>query len=27
MTGTFCRPTCSVRELRFENVEFFSSTK
>lgn len=26
-TGIFCRPTCSARKPKFENVEFFSSTK
>lgn len=26
-TGIFCRPTCSARKPKFENVEFFPSTK
>ncbi|MBX2815332.1 MAG: methylated-DNA--[protein]-cysteine S-methyltransferase [Saprospiraceae bacterium] len=26
-TGIFCRPTCTARKPKFENVEFFSSTK
>ncbi|MEO1254327.1 MAG: trifunctional transcriptional activator/DNA repair protein Ada/methylated-DNA--[protein]-cysteine S-methyltransferase [Bacteroidota bacterium] len=26
-TGIFCRPTCSARKPKFENVEFFESTK
>lgn len=26
-TGIFCRPTCSARKPKFENVEFFFSTK
>lgn len=26
-TGIFCRPTCTARKPRIENVEFFSSTK
>lgn len=26
-TGIFCRPTCSARKPKFENVEFFSTTK
>jgi AraC family transcriptional regulator of adaptative response/methylated-DNA-[protein]-cysteine methyltransferase len=26
-TGIFCRPTCSAKKPREENVEFFSSTQ
>ena len=26
-TGIFCRPTCTARKPKFENVEFFSNTK
>ncbi len=26
-TGIFCRPTCSARKPKFQNVEFFDSTK
>ena len=26
-TGIFCRPTCSARKPKFENVEFFNNTK
>lgn len=26
-TGIFCRPTCTARKPKFENVEFFSHTK
>jgi len=26
-TGIFCRPTCTARKPKFENVEFFNSTK
>ncbi len=26
-TGIFCRPTCSARKPKYENVEFFASTK
>lgn len=26
-TGIFCRPTCTARKPKFENVEFFSSTR
>lgn len=26
-TGIFCRPTCSARKPKYENVEFFKSTK
>ena len=26
-TGIFCRPTCTARKPKFENVEFFDSTK
>ncbi|MEP0272090.1 bifunctional transcriptional activator/DNA repair enzyme AdaA [Ekhidna sp.] len=26
-TGIFCRPTCSARKPKYENVEFFPSTK
>jgi len=26
-TGIFCRPTCTARKPKFENVEFFRSTK
>ncbi|WP_338129736.1 methylated-DNA--[protein]-cysteine S-methyltransferase [Chryseobacterium arthrosphaerae] len=26
-TGIFCRPTCTARKPKFENVEFFFSTK
>ncbi|WP_436517757.1 bifunctional transcriptional activator/DNA repair enzyme AdaA [Ekhidna sp. To15] len=26
-TGIFCRPTCSARKPKYENVEFFTSTK
>lgn len=26
-TGIFCRPTCSARKPKFENVEFLSTTK
>jgi len=26
-TGIFCRPTCTARKPKFENVEFFGSTK
>ena len=26
-TGNFCRPTCSARKPKFENVEFFGSVK
>ncbi|TZF94887.1 bifunctional transcriptional activator/DNA repair protein Ada [Chryseobacterium panacisoli] len=26
-TGIFCRPTCTARKPKFENVEFFSTTK
>lgn len=26
-TGIFCRPTCSARKPKYENVEFFRSTK
>ncbi len=26
-TGIFCRPTCSARKPKFENVEFFSNTQ
>ncbi|TAE48156.1 MAG: methylated-DNA--[protein]-cysteine S-methyltransferase [Bacteroidetes bacterium] len=26
-TGIFCRPTCSARKPKFENVEFFTTTK
>ena len=26
-TGIFCRPTCSARKPKFENVEFFSGSK
>ena len=26
-TGIFCRPTCTARKPKFENVEFFTSTK
>lgn len=26
-TGIFCRPTCSARKPKIENVEFFSSTR
>ncbi|WP_462247513.1 bifunctional transcriptional activator/DNA repair enzyme AdaA [Ekhidna sp.] len=26
-TGIFCRPTCSARKPKYENVEFFGSTK
>ncbi|MEM0939549.1 MAG: methylated-DNA--[protein]-cysteine S-methyltransferase [Bacteroidota bacterium] len=26
-TGIFCRPTCSARKPKIENVEFFASTK
>ena len=26
-TGIFCRPTCTARKPKFENVEFFTNTK
>lgn len=26
-TGIFCRPTCTARKPKFENVEFFNTTK
>ncbi len=26
-TGIFCRPTCTARKPKFENVEFFDTTK
>ncbi|REC44627.1 bifunctional transcriptional activator/DNA repair enzyme AdaA [Chryseobacterium pennipullorum] len=26
-TGIFCRPTCTARKPKFENVEFFATTK
>ncbi|AKK73877.1 XRE family transcriptional regulator [Chryseobacterium gallinarum] len=26
-TGIFCRPTCTARKPKFQNVEFFSNTK
>lgn len=26
-TGIFCRPTCTARKPKFENVEFFTTTK
>lgn len=26
-TGIFCRPTCTARKPKYENVEFFSTTK
>ncbi len=26
-TGIFCRPTCTARKPKYENVEFFSNTK
>ena len=26
-TGIFCRPVCTARKPKVENVEFFSSTK
>jgi AraC family transcriptional regulator of adaptative response/methylated-DNA-[protein]-cysteine methyltransferase len=26
-TGIFCRPTCTAKKPKFENVEFFSNTK
>ncbi len=26
-TGIFCRPTCNARKPKFENVEFFTTTK
>lgn len=26
-TGIFCRPSCTARKPKFENVEFFSCTK
>ena len=26
-TGIFCRPTCTARKPKFENVEFFENAK